>query len=85
MEECRWKIRTEKDKTLKFAPNIRTEKEVIQCLMEDQSVKFVPAEKGNCTFIINKSDFGKRVNDILQKEKYCEVSEDPTPKIQNTI
>lgn len=40
-----------------------SKKKVLQCLKNDQSIKYLPADKGNCTIFKIKTDYAKKVDD----------------------
>ena len=77
-EELRCKVR--------MALNMKNQKtnisseEIISLkgLKLDANVKILPADKGNATVLLNSSDYGLKIKEVLEAGKYKELKKDPT-------
>ena len=45
----------------------------------------LPADKGNSTVIMNKSEYTKKIHDIIVDTGFKTLKKDPTKKLERTI
>ena len=45
----------------------------------------LPADKGNSTVVMNRSEYNDKVNDTLKDGTYCLLKKNPTTKLERTI
>ena len=64
----------------------KEEKTAMKKLNEDESIIIVPADKGKCLVIMDKSDYiGKIEEKLLDQETYKQLQKDPSSMIKNYI
>ena len=57
----------------------KEQREALKKLREDDSIVILPADKGNATVVMNKNDYARKMEEILND--YEEVKTNPTPKL----
>ena len=81
-EELKWKVHRTLLKATPPKPNITNEeRSALKSLKNDDSITIIPADKGNATVILDKSDYQQKLLDIIEKGNYKKIKKDPT---QNT-
>ncbi|XP_046401606.1 uncharacterized protein LOC124167667 [Ischnura elegans] len=81
-EEVRSEVSLVLLKAIPPKPNTtREERFAIRALRNDNTVKVLPADKGNATVLLNTDDYHRKVLDILQDPAYRRLSRDPTDSI----
>ena len=81
-EEYKWEMHTALKKTKPFRFNIQTaEAQSINRLKKDNSIKILPADKGNVTIVIDNGEY-KKINDLISSRNYKELTKDPTISIE---
>ena len=84
-------VRAEVVKTLaSFRPtrsNIsRGEREALKNLKNDESITIVKADKGNCTVVLDTTDYQSKMNDLLSDEDtYTSIRKNPVKKIERIL
>ena len=67
-------------------PNLgKEQREALKKLREDDSIVILPADKGNATVVLNKEDYEKKVENILDGRDYEVVKTNPTPKLEKKL
>ena len=89
-EERALEFRAEVKKCLQNArkprPNLgKEQREALKKLREDDSIVILPADKGNATVVLNKEDYEKKVENILDGRDYEVVKTNPTPKLEKKL
>ena len=57
----------------------KQEREAVQTLSRDENIVILPADKGRCTVVLDKTDYSKKVGDLLSDKKtYEPLTRDPT-------
>ena len=63
----------------------RKEHHAIHSLRQDKSIHILKADKGNCTVVMDKTDYDQKINDLLNTSTYKKLNRDPTPSIEKKI
>ncbi|XP_077511008.1 uncharacterized protein LOC144121592 [Amblyomma americanum] len=72
------KLRKEKDSALP-----RPEKEALKRLQKNEAVVILPADKGNATVVLDRTEYIKKMSALLEdKNTYTKINRDPTRKIE---
>ncbi|KAM7299383.1 uncharacterized protein ISCGN_019949 [Ixodes scapularis] len=61
------------------------EKSALRKLKEDNSIVILPADKGNVTVVMDRTDYEEKVHALLNTKAYIMLPKDPTSKIQGTL
>lgn len=61
------------------------ERNSIKSLRNDTSIIILPADKGNATVILNKTDYDIKINKLITEGQYSKLDKDPTSKYDNKI
>jgi hypothetical protein len=72
----------------KFTRNGPTDNSTIVSInkkISDNDLLISKADKGNCTVILNKVDYIEKVGNVLNDEKFVEISRDPTNKYNDEV
>ncbi|KAI8487041.1 hypothetical protein Bbelb_353010, partial [Branchiostoma belcheri] len=84
-------LRTKVATTLKVskppASNIsREERTALKDLATNQDILILPADKGRCTVVLDREQYGREVQDLLgDKDTYTPLKRDPTNKFKGKI
>ena len=54
-------------------------------LQNDKSIVILPSDKGNATVVMNRTDYLKKIQDILDDNSYTLLKKDPTKKLEKSI
>ena len=64
----------------------RQEIEALKQLEIDKEISILKADKGNCTVIMNRKDYEKKLLQLLTDTKtYKHLTKDPTPALQRKM
>ena len=67
-------------------PNIsRQEQAAINSLRHDKTIHILRADKGNATVVMDKTEYDRKVADILNSASYRELQKDPTQSIERRL
>lgn len=61
------------------------EKAAIKNLKEDKNIVILPADKGNATVVMDRTDYDDKAHKLLATTAYMTLPKDPTTKIQATL
>ena len=61
------------------------QRKALRNLRIDNDIVIVPADKGRATVILDKSDYTRKMMQILEDDKYTTLKRDPTVKTENRI
>nr|CAB3263310.1 uncharacterized protein LOC108950552 [Phallusia mammillata] len=63
-----------------------TEHQAIRSLRSNEDISILPADKGNCTVIMNRPDYDKKMSDLLlDTSTYKRLKRDPTRKSERVL
>ncbi|XP_077492345.1 uncharacterized protein LOC144103522 [Amblyomma americanum] len=72
------KLRKEKDSALP-----RPKKEALKRLQKNEAIVILPADKGNATVVLDRTEYIKKMSALLEdKNTYTKINRDPTRKIE---
>ena len=54
-------------------------------LREDTSIVILPADKGNATVVMNRTEYVSKMNQMLEDPTYTKLKKDPTIKIETRV
>ena len=54
-------------------------------LREDTSIVILPADKGNATVVMNRTEYMSKMNQMLEDTAYTKLKKDPTIKIETRV
>ena len=54
-------------------------------MRNDESIVILPADKGNATVVMDRTDYDEKVNSILNSVTYIHVQCDPIRKIERQV
>ena len=57
----------------------------IRGLQEDTEIVILPADKGNATVVMEKSEYISKMNTMLEDATYVKLKKDPTSKVERKI
>ena len=57
----------------------------IKSLRTDQSVVILPADKGNATVVMERSDYNQKIDSLLNAPTYSRLKRDPTRKFERRV
>ena len=78
-EELKWKVHRTLMKSRPPKSNISSEENrALKNLRNDESITIIPADKGNATVILNRTDYRQKLQDIIEKGNYKIIKKDPT-------
>jgi hypothetical protein len=84
--EFRWRIRSMLEKTRPPPTNIKKQEiSAIKSLRLNKEIRILRADKGNCTVVLNESDYNNKLNSLLQSDIYEILPKDPTLRIERRI
>ncbi|OXA42279.1 putative nicotine oxidoreductase [Folsomia candida] len=58
---------------------------ILNSLKNDQNVVICPADKGNATVIMNRSDYNEKIEEMLSDPAYQMLQNDPTKELESKI
>ena len=65
----------------------KEESQAIKSLKEKtkEDIIILNADKGNCTVVMNQSEYNQKINELLQTNAYHQIEHDPTVKIEGKL
>ena len=54
-------------------------------LQKDKDIVIIPADKGNATVVIDRSEYTRKMEDLLRDEAYEKLRKDPTSQIETKV
>lgn len=63
----------------------KDEHTALKALKSDDTIKILPADKGNATVLLNKDDYESKISDVLKAGKYTLLKKDPTKTFESKI
>ena len=54
-------------------------------LREDTDIVILPADKGNATVVMNRTEYAAKMNQMLEDAAYTKLKKDPTIKIETRV
>ncbi|XP_077528258.1 uncharacterized protein LOC144139901 [Haemaphysalis longicornis] len=57
----------------------------IRNLRDDDNVVILPADKGNCTVVLDRQAYESKVQDLFDCSTYEKLKKDPTPQVQREL
>ncbi|KAM7312540.1 uncharacterized protein ISCGN_009445 [Ixodes scapularis] len=60
----------------------KEEVKALRALREDDKIVLLPADKGNSTVVLDRDDYEKKVQDLLDTSAYKKLPKDPTSQVQ---
>lgn len=74
------------EKRFKPKQNItQQEKQSIHTLKHDNTIKILPADKGNATVVIDIDTYNTKIDTLIQEGQYTKLNKDPTKSIERKI
>ncbi|XP_077486537.1 uncharacterized protein LOC144097778 [Amblyomma americanum] len=62
------------------------ERSAVNSLRRNQDIVILPADKGNATVMLNRTDYDKKMLDLLQgRSTYVALKKDPTSKLEREL
>jgi hypothetical protein len=84
--EFRWKTRSMLQKSKSSTPNIsKEEMKAVRSLRLNQDIRILPADKGNCTVVLDESKYNDKINTLLESGVYEPLPKHPTAKIERKV
>jgi hypothetical protein len=84
--EFSWKIRSMLQKSKPITSNItREEYTAIKSLKLNKNIRILPADKGDCSIVLNETTYKDKLNTLLESGTYKILSSDPMVKIERKI
>jgi hypothetical protein len=81
--EFRWKVRTMLQKSKTSTHNIsKKELKAVKSLKLNKDTRILPADKGNCTAVLDESKYIEKINNLLDSGIYMALLKDPTAKVE---
>jgi hypothetical protein len=69
--EFRWKVRTILQKSKTPTHNIsKKELEAVKSLKLNKDIRILPADKGNCTVVLDESKYNEKINNLQNSTSY---------------
>ena len=67
-------------------PNVSVEENrALNCLMKDDDIVILPADKGNATVVMDKADYTAKALTLLEDQPFQSVKRDPKKKIEDRL
>jgi hypothetical protein len=63
----------------------KKEIKAIRSLRLNQDIRILPADKGNCTVVLDESKYNDKINTLLESGAYEPVPKDPTAKVERKV
>ena len=82
-DKLRWKVRQTLERAKPPKSNItKLERLVTGSLQRNENIFILPADKGNATVVMDKSDYTRKLEDLISNGSYSKVKKDPTMKTE---
>jgi hypothetical protein len=83
--EFRWKIRSMLQKSKSSTSNMsKKEMKAVKSLMLNQDIRIIPADKGNCTVVLDESKYNDNIN-TSGVRVYERLPKDSTAKVERKV
>ena len=67
-------------------PNVSAEENrALKCLVKDDDIVILPADKGNATVVMDKADYTAKALTLLENQPFQSVNRDPKKKIEDRL
>jgi hypothetical protein len=63
----------------------KKEMKAVKSLRLNQDIRILPADKGNCTVVLDESKYNDKINTLLESGVYEPVHKDPTAKVERKV
>jgi hypothetical protein len=84
--EFRWKVRSMLQKSKSPTLNInKKELKAVKSLRTNKDIRILPADKGNCTVLLDESQYMDKINTLLKSGVYEPLPKDPTAKVERKV
>ncbi|PNF20184.1 hypothetical protein B7P43_G16972 [Cryptotermes secundus] len=84
--EFRWKVRSMLEKSESSRPNMTTkELKAVKSLRLNKEIRILRADKGNCTVVLDESEYKDKLNTLLESGVYETLPKDPTAKVESKV
>jgi hypothetical protein len=84
--EFKWKIRSTLEKPKPLISNIsRTESNALKSLKRNRDIRILPADKENCTVVMNETMYMEKLNTLLDSGVYEPLPKDLTSRTERKI
>jgi hypothetical protein len=84
--EFRWKIRSMLKKCKSSRPNMTTkELRAVKSLRLNKNIRILQADKGNCTVVMDESEYKDKLNTLLESGVYEPLPKDPTAMVEKKV
>ncbi|XP_023702099.1 uncharacterized protein LOC111861618 [Cryptotermes secundus] len=84
--EFRWKVRSMLQKSKSPTSNIRKkELKAVKSLRLNKGIRILPADKGNCTVVLNEIKYRDKINTLLKSGVYEPLAKDPTARVERRV
>jgi hypothetical protein len=81
--EFRWKVRSMLEKSKSSRPNMTTkELKAVKSLRLNKDIRILRADKGNCTVVLDESEYKDKLNTLLESGVYETLPKDPPAKVE---
>ena len=60
-------------------------KKALKDLKKDEEIVILPADKGNATVVMDRSEYLTKMNGMLEEDTYKELKRDPTSRVETRI
>ena len=85
-DELRWKVRQALEKAKTPKPNLtRQQQAAMQSLSRDTDIIILPADKGNATVVMDKSDYSRKLDEHINDNTYVKLKRDPTAATERKL
>jgi hypothetical protein len=84
--EFRWKISSMLGKSKPSVPNMnKKELKAVKSFRLNKKIGVLQADKGNCTVVLEESEYKEKLNTLLESGVYEPLSKDPTAKVERNV
>jgi hypothetical protein len=84
--EYRWKIRTMLEKSKAAPPNLSKQEFIaLKSLKHNKDIRILQADKGNCTVVLDDSEYRNKLNHLLDSGVYELLSKDPMKTAERKV
>src|SRR5579859_3284631 len=63
----------------------RSEAQALKQLKKDDSIKILPADKGNATVVMDSSEYDQKISDLINTDQYVKIKSDRTACVERNI
>jgi hypothetical protein len=84
--EFRWKIRSMLEKSMSSRPKMTTEElRAVKSLRLNKGIRFLQADKGNWTVVMDESEYKDELNTLLESRVYEPLPKDLTANVERKV